>query len=592
MITRQSSRYLIIAAICCGSYTAQSQFVSNYKKAADSYYSKGDYNSAAQYYEKYMTGKTVGKGGYDPYTVQKQSRISEKDAAESVDILYRMAESYRNLTWYVRAEEPYRKVAGEASEKYPLARYWYGVTLRANGKYKDAEKELSGFISGYKTNDAVKKQAVIELENCKFIQQAMAAEVKENKVNKLDSVINKEGANYAAGWVADTLIFTSTRGTYNNRIYSAGAAGATELTIPGSGKNQQGVASFTADGNKMYFTAWDVNGEGTKTSGIYSSDKKAGVWDQPVLLNNNVNAQGANARQPQITADGKYLLFASDKPGGSGKFDIWYAAIDTKGNIGRAVNAGKSINTPGDEEAPFYHQASGTLVFASNGNAGMGGFDLYAAKGDFAGGWQAAENLGYPINSVKDDIYFVSRQSKGLLDDAVISSDRSSACCLELFAVKKEVIVNAPVLEMPKPVVDSAPVAVVTPKEEPKPEVVIENKKAVLEKLLFVFNSTTIDETGHSQLKAVAAYLKSHPEDKSEIGAHTDGVGTKAYNLKLSQERAEACLKFLVKEGVDASRLTAKGYGDCCPLEAETTADGKDIPEARAKNRRVELKVL
>jgi outer membrane protein OmpA-like peptidoglycan-associated protein len=597
MSTRQSSKYLIIAAICCGTlYTAQGQFVSNYKKAADTYYAKGDYNSAAQYYEKYIGYKAGAAEGYDPYLIQKQG-ATVKEITDRAGVIYNMAESYRNLTYYAKAEEAYQKVTELAPAQYPLARYWYGVSLRANGKYQLAEKQLTQFIAGYKTNDAYKKQALVELENCQFIQKELANQSQENTVNKLGSAINKEGANYAAAWAADTLVFTSTRGTYTNRLYTTVKTdSAAVLAIPGAGKDQQGVASFTADGSKVYFTAWETTAEGKKASAIYSSEKKAGVWGQPVLLNANVNTVGYNARQPQITADGKYLLFASDKPGGSGKFDIWYAPVDQKGNIGKAVNAGKLVNTPEDEEAPFYHQSSGSLVFASNGKTGMGGFDLYAAKGQIGGALEPAVNLGYPVNSVKDDIYFVNKQNNALLDNAMISSDRSSACCLELFAVKKAVVVaKTPVPEVkPEPVPDptpAAPVAAVPVKEEPKTDVVMENNK-LLPHVLFTFNSAIIDETQDEHLKAVAEYLKQHPEIKAEVGAYTDGKGTKAFNLQLSKERAASCIKYLLKQGVDKSRLIAKGYGDCCPLEAETTADGKDIPEAREKNRRVELKVL
>lgn len=585
-----NSKYFLLAAVCCGVLSAtQAQFVSNYKKAADDYYAKGDYNSAAQYYEKYIGSQASAQGGYDPYTVQKQGSSFVKGGSSRAEITYRLAESYRNLTYYSRAEEAYKKVTELAPEKYPLAGYWYGVSLRANGKYQEAQQQLEKFVAGYPTNDAYKKQAKQEVENCKFIQKELAGKSDNTTVSKFDSGVNKEGASYAAAWLnSNTIAFTSTRGTYTNHLYTAavsGSAAVAELPVPAVDNKQQGVASFSADGNKVFFTAWETTKDGKKVSAIYSSDKTGNTWSKPVLLGSSVNEAGYNARQPQITADGKYLLFASDKSGGAGKFDIWYAPLNEKGVAGKAVNAGKEINTAEDEEAPFYHQSSGTLVFASNGKTGMGGFDLFTAKGAPATSWEAPVNMGYPVNSVKDDIYLVSKQDKALLEEAIVSSDRSSACCLELFAVSK--VVPPPVAKVEPPVVE-IPVV----KETPKEEIVVENNKALLQHVLFALNSAVVDTVGHDQLRAVAVYLQKHPEVKVEIGAHTDGTGTAEHNMILSQQRAESCVKFLVQQGIDASRLVAKGYGTCCPIEKEATEDGKDIPEAREKNRRVEMKVL
>lgn len=582
----QSAKYYVMAAVCCGVLSAaQAQFVSNYKKAADTYYAKGDYNSAATYYEKYMGLQPSRQSGYDPYIIQKQGGGSTgSDRAESI---YRLAESYRNLTYYSKAEEAYKSVAEKASEKYPLSRYWYAVSLRANGKYAEAQQQLEQFIASYPANDEYKKQAKQELENCKFIQEQLAGHSNATIVSKYDSAFNKEGASYAASWMDNEHIaFTSTRGTYSNHLYTASASGVSQLEIPATDKTQQGTASFTADGSGIYFTAWETAKDGKKVSAVYTSHKAGGKWSQPVALGSSVNEAGFNARQPQVTPDGRFLFFASDKPGGSGKFDIWYAPLNARGEAGTAVNAGAVINTAEDEQAPFYHQSSGTLAFASNGKTGMGGFDIYLSKGAPGTNWQTPVNPGTPVNSVKDDIYLVSKQDKELMEEAIVSSDRSSACCLELFAVKQPPV--------PKPEVKKEePVAVAEPpKEEPKPEVVVENNKALLEHVLFALNSAVLDTVGHRQLKAVAEYLAKHPEVKVEIGAHTDGTGTQEHNLKLSQERAEACVAFLVKEGIDIARLTAKGYGACCPIEKETTEDGKDIPEAREKNRRVEMKVL
>lgn len=582
-------RYFLLAALCCGVMpVVHAQYVSNYKRAADDYYAKGDFNSAATYYEKYIGLNPSSKGGYEPYIIQKQA-ASIKKAAGGMEIRYRLAESYRNLTYYTNAEKAYQQIVEESPAQYPLARYWYAVCLRANGKYAEAQQQLQQFLTSYNGEEVYKKQATQELENCRFIAQALTDTDKHTTVAKFDSAVNAEGASYAAAWVdGETIAYTSTRGSYTNQLYTAPVTDnkigtATALHFPGVDFSQQGVAGFSADGKRVYFTAWEVSTEGKKTSVLYTSEKRGNNWSAPSLLNNSINVKGYSARQPQVTADGAYLLFASDMPGGAGKFDIWYAPLNPKGVPGKAVNAGSKINTAEDEQAPFYHQASETLVFAANGRTGMGGFDLFAAKGKIEGSWETPVNLGAPVNSVKDDIYFTNKQSAGLLEHAIISSDRSSACCLELFAVNK---LQPP----PPPVVKEDPVAAtpVTPKEE----IVVENNKALLQHVLFALNSAMLDEGGHEQLKAVAVYLQKHPDVKIEIGAHTDATGTEAHNLKLSEQRAQACIDYLVMQGVAAERLVAKGYGACCPIEKETTEDGKDIPEAREKNRRVEMKVL
>ena len=149
-----------------------------------------------------------------------------------------------------------------------------------------------------------------------------------------------------------------------------------------------------------------------------------------------INADGYNTQQPFVTPDGKYLLFSSNRNGGQGGYDLWYAPLEN-GKPGTPQNMGAVINTSYDEQAPSYHEASGSLIFSSNGRVGMGGYDFFQSKGSM-GNWGEPENLGYPVNSVKDDIYFTSRgPAKNILEDVVLSSDRDAACCLELFSLKK-----------------------------------------------------------------------------------------------------------------------------------------------------------
>jgi Tol biopolymer transport system component len=173
---------------------------------------------------------------------------------------------------------------------------------------------------------------------------------------------------------------------------------------------------------------------GKNVSSIYYSNKEGDGWSKPILLS-SINKKGSSSKQPFCSADGKTLFFASDMEGGSGGFDIWYANIQADGTTGDPINAGQ-INTKEDEQAPFFHSTSGNLVFSSNGMHGMGGFDLFTTKMNETG-FKKPENMGHPVNSSRDDIYFFAAEKNELLKNAIIGSDRGSECCLETYTINK-----------------------------------------------------------------------------------------------------------------------------------------------------------
>jgi OOP family OmpA-OmpF porin len=168
-----------------------------------------------------------------------------------------------------------------------------------------------------------------------------------------------------------------------------------------------------------------------------------------------------------------------------------------------------------------------------------------------------------------------------LLEDAIISSDRASLCCLELFAV--HTITNE--TSVPADSINKEPLTKVPDPFKGKETLVTHDIK-------FGYNESAIDTASYGYLNEMAAYLKANQGVRLEIAAHTDGIGSETFNKQLSQARADACVAYLVSAGADASMLTAKGFGACCPLEKEKTAEGKDIPAAREKNRRVEFTII
>lgn len=668
------TKTLICSFIIISCLHVKAQYVSDYKRTANMYFDKGDYYAAAQYYEKYLSSKQKKNNNtdlYKPYLVASASREVKKESSDYEKVVSNLADSYRMYFDYVNAEKWYTIVNQFDPAAFPLAKYWYGVCLRANKKYADAEAQFSSFISSYPPNDGYKENAEKELKNVKFIQQQLAANTYHAaNVKKLSATINRGGATYAPVWVDDkAFVFTSSRPDsnviqtsktenpyYNNLYRSAladtGFTNADKIEVTGDKNLQEGVATFTADKSRMFFTRW-IKKDGKNIGAIYMASKQGDSWGNVEKLNADINVEGFSSIQPFISPDNKVLYFSSDRPGGAGNYDLWYAPINDDGKPAAAINMGTLINSKGDDQAPYYHMPTHTLVFASNGRVGMGGFDLYKITGDITRWNNEPENMGYPINSTKDDIYFTTKGTRNLLSDAVFSSDRNSVCCLELYEAKKKnkfvsgKIVDCkngePLIGAKVNLVDTSKNQILTTTDinatgmyvfelEDFQSLKLVAEKAnygshslvlgdaekvqadtlynpdlcllkdtvvpytvgrpiVLQGIYYDFDKATLRPESYPVLDTLASVMKQYPGMAIQLGAHTDGKGTVDYNLKLSAARAKSCVDYLQSVGIAPERLISKGFGKCCPV-APNEIDGKDNPAGRQLNRRTEFTVI
>ncbi len=638
------------------------QYIQDYKRTADVYFEQKDFYSAAQYYSKALGTFSIKPGGYRPYQLDKDGEKKQKKLKDYEQVVYRLAESYRMYRDFGNAAKYYEEATNFDPVQFPLARYWFAVCIRANAKtaadYEKALAQFKQFKSGYKKFDDPAKNTDLEIKNCEFAIEEMKYPPRF-EVAKVTGNINQGGANYAPVPVNEsTFYFTSSRpdstlidkksNPFVNMLYVATGdednfTSKEKVPIPMDKGVEQGVASISPDGNTMYVTRWTVS-EGKKKSAIYRSTRAGNSWSEPQLL---FKEAAYSDKEPFITPDGKYLLFSSDRPGSAGKFDLWVCAVNG-GSLSEPSNMGKTLNSPGDESAPFYDPAKQVLIFSSNGRVGFGGMDFFMSKGDFSSAWSAPENLGYPLNSAKDDQYYAGLTPATATRKGFISSDRESICCLEIFAFKRKVkMAGGMVLdcETNKPL-QGAKITLLDSDQKTvdiqhsgvagnymfevemntKYRVMIEkdnyfsknyafdteqlslvdsmmnptvclkrfeiDKPIVINDIFYDYNKASLRPESKRVLDSLYYLLLDNPKMVIELGAHTDSKGTDAYNLKLSNARAKSCVDYLVGKGIPTDRVVSKGYGETRPVAPNTLPNGKDNPEGRQLNRRTEFKVL
>lgn len=623
----------------------------DFKNLGDKAFDNKDYFGAAYNYRKIAGGVSDLKKSF-PFYPGGPTR--KKVNTNRSYIFYRLAESYRLYQNYTAAEEWYLKIINEKYEpEYPLTRLWYGVCLRANNHFDESIKQLQRFKITYIGNDEFTAISNRELSSS-FLARQQYKLVSSIVVNRMNEKGLSAGGNYALiktglkYWFTSSVYSEANR-KYLNNIYSlntseSGAPVVINLKEANSRDNiEYGTPSITASGNRMYLTSWYK--EGSKTSlGVYISELENGAWAPLRKLNTNVNAEGYNALQPFITPEGKHLFFVSDKPGGQGGRDIWMSDLDEAGNPLNSVNLGDKINSPFDEEAPFYDPLYKRLVYSSKGFSGLGGFDFFESYGDKVK-WTASRNLGYPINSSKDDLYYSNDPN----DDrkAYISSDRESDCCLNLFEVNYKPIFifgkitlcdsNTSLRGVKISLIDSVSKQILKQQEtDIKGEYTFEetikypyqvkiektgyftktipvpsravgdtlfstdiclqkyksNSPIELKNIFYDFNIAGLRPESKAGLDKLVIIMQENPGMKIELSSHADSIGSEPYNLNLSQLRAQSCVDYIVLKGIAKERIIAKGYGKSKPIALNTLLDGKDNPAGRQLNRRTSFTVI
>lgn len=379
----------------------------------------------------------------------------------------------------------------------------------------------------------------------------------------------------------------------------------------------EGAACFTEDGNTMYFTVCRSDPQYPRMAEIWTSTRNDAKWGKPQALKITADTLSSYAH-PALSPDGKWLYFVSDMPGGYGGYDLWRASVVGGHGIGVVENLGPEINTPGNEMFPAF-RPSGELYFSSDGREpNLGGLDLYRAKEDtLTKHWEVA-HLPYPMNSNGDDFGITF---EGLHNRGFFSSNRASAgrgwdkiysfSFPEILLSVKGWVYEQDGYELPEAVVymvgndgtnmkigvnlegsfeqPLAPggkylflatcrgylnyraeltVDSLAQKEHqyvlqfPLPSISI---PVLVRGVYYEFDKADLTDNSREALDRLVKVLKENPNITIELSAHCDYRGRSEYNERLSQRRAESVVKYLTEHGIEAERLTAKGYGESQP---------------------------
>ncbi len=408
--------------------------------------------------------KRLGKSAvqqHDPSTAIVFFEAYLKRTKADPTVLYLLAQSYYEIGDYEKAQNMFLKAYDTHSEKTGTALYYYAQMQKSNGKYDSAKVNFRKFKKEYKGDEKqLKKQAAKEILFCDSVQKLAGTE-KKIIITHLDSTINK--INTEAGPVnmdENTLVFASLRTDkieyvneddtahgVNRKLYYAKRNGD-EWKFEGEyGGNlnaagfNTGNVCFSPDRKRIYFTRCKPNYKAEMICAIYVSEKKGDEWTEPVKLPKTINEPKHTSTMPAVTTDpvkgNDIIYFVSDRKEGKGGLDIWYTVYDKKNSVYKnPKNAGNKINTSRNEMSPFFDNETRALYFSSQGWSGLGGYDVYKATGD-GKKWLSNENVGQPINSGADDIYytispnreegfFVSNRKGG-------SSLKNKACCDDIY---------------------------------------------------------------------------------------------------------------------------------------------------------------
>lgn len=602
---------LVLALVSSFSLTAQNKDT----KKADKHFTRFEFVEAAEDYNK-----LVENGKADTY------------------VYTQLAESYYNIFNTVEAERWYAKALESSSN--PETMYKYAEMLKSNGKYDESNQWMAKFAKA-RPGDI---RAIAFNKNPDYLPKILEKGKKFN-VQNLEG-LNSEQSDFGGTLQGGTLYIASARNdnrrTYgwNEQpfldIYSATKNSDGSYQEPAlmndeiNTKYHEGLVSFSPDGNTMYFSresyyekVFEKDSLTRNRYGVlhlFKASKLGNDWDN--VEGFAMNSENYSVKNPSVSADGSTLYFASDMPGGFGKFDIYKAAINADGTLGEPVNLGQNVNTEGQEMFP-YSSSNGTLYFSSNGHLGLGGLDVFYTK--MIDGKQApARNVGVPVNSNADDFAFTLDEET---EEGFVSSNREGgAGSDDVYAIKKiqplcDVVLLAVVtddktgnpiagatvthydsegnslnskttnangeaefivecdttndLEVSMTDYDSKRITVPGTQDEenrvpialdPIEKLIVEDK-IELNPIYFDYDKSNITAQAAFELDKLVQIMQKYPDMVISAESHTDNRGSASYNERLSDRRAKTTVAYVISKGIDKARISGIGKGENNPKE-------------------------
>jgi outer membrane protein OmpA-like peptidoglycan-associated protein/tetratricopeptide (TPR) repeat protein len=442
-------KYILILIFFSGSLLSQidsamikKSSAKNLKRLGKSSLQQNDPASAISFFEAYL--------------------LKNKNDAE-VKLL--LGAAFMQIRDYDRAQHMFLNAYTTNKEKAPEALYYHALMMKSNAQYDSARYNFQKFKKEYKGKDKkLKRFASKEIVYCDSLVRIMGTEYPIS-IQHLDTSINKVNAEGAPINLSNNvLLFTSLRTEKSEYIIEDDTAKGIKRKLYyatrkenewkfsgeyGNGLNDPdynvGNASFSPDRDRIYFTRCKLNYLDKMVCAIYVSEKNGDEWTEPVKLPKVVNDPKYTSTMPTVTSDpakgNDVIYFVSNNPKGKGGLDIWYTVYNKKTKTYKAPkNAGSKVNTAQDEMSPFFDNATRSLYFSSNGLGGLGGFDVFKTKTD-GKKWTGSENIGQPINTGADDIFYTISTAGG---EGFFVSNRkggnalkNATCCDDIYFYKQ-----------------------------------------------------------------------------------------------------------------------------------------------------------
>lgn len=517
------------------------------------------------------------------------------------------------------------------------------------GEYAAALEHGKKFMTFKSANPESIEETKWLIVNCEFAIEAIKNPVPFNPIN-VGAGVNSEDPEYFPTLTVDqkqllyTRRVTSPRNGYQQEDFfisnDMGGYWGNGSPMPPNinTNNNEGAPTFAPDGRTLIFVGCvDMQngyGEGRRGYGscdLFITEKIGEKWLDPINLPGRVNTANWET-QPSLSSDGKTLYFIRGSVKGSGgrnqrNGDIYVSKKQADGSWGEPVPLPKNVNTPYSESSVLIHPDGKTLYFGSNGHIGMGGYDLYMTTLQPDGSWSDPKNLGYPINTAKNehsllvysngeiaifgsdragglgelDLYsFVMPESirptrtiymTGTVFDATTNAKLEAEFKLIDMETNQEIVnsfsdrlngsflVTLPVDKDYVLVVNkdkyhpysigfflTVPENSTDPYHQNVPLVPINSNGAVtLDNVFFDLDSYVLRKESYAVLDQFVLFLKDNPTMKIELQGHTDAQGDDKKNLALSDNRAKSVMAYLIQKGITADRLTSKGYGETKP---------------------------